>query len=171
MINQPQDSFELGPAATPAYANTKVIKRYANRKLYDTKQSRYITHDDIAKMIRANEELKVVDNRTKNDITAGTLTQIIFSAEQKAAQYPSLFTLREIIQNGNGSISSYLAKLGVFPVDHAKVEASQSVDDLNQTLDNRVAKAALDNPETATAASFIDEHIACLPNSNRSLNL
>src|ERR1700722_12950846 len=91
--------------------NAKVIKRYQNRKLYDTQQSCYVTLEDIAKMIRANEEVVVVDNKTKKDITSSTLTQIIFEAEKKAKNYISIETLREIIQTGTGSISSYLEKV------------------------------------------------------------
>ncbi len=50
---------------TKPSAKVKIIKRYQNRKLYDTKQSCYVTLDDIAKMIRANEEVMVIDNKTK----------------------------------------------------------------------------------------------------------
>src|SRR6478672_10144561 len=107
-------------------AKTKIIKRYQNRKLYDTQQSCYVTLDDIAKMIRASEDVMVIDNKSKNDITAATLTQIIFESEKKAAQYAPLFTLREIIQTGNGSISGYLAKLGAFPADYAEKQAQQA---------------------------------------------
>src|SRR3990167_7542039 len=112
VMNQ-MDSLSIKPSA-----KIKIIKRYQNRKLYDTQQSCYVTLDDIAKMIRTNEEVMVIDNKSKNDITAATLTQIIFEAEKKASQYAPLFTLRDIIQNGNGSISSYLAKLGAFPLDY-----------------------------------------------------
>ncbi|MBX9769340.1 MAG: polyhydroxyalkanoate synthesis regulator DNA-binding domain-containing protein, partial [Bdellovibrionales bacterium] len=65
----------------------KVIKRYQNRKLYDTQQSCYVTLEDIAKMIRGNEEVTIVDNKTKRDITASTLAQIIFEAEKKSSEY------------------------------------------------------------------------------------
>ena len=163
-------------------AKTKIIKRYQNRKLYDTQQSCYVTLDDIAKMIRASEDVMVIDNKTKNDITAATLTQIIFEAEKKASQYAPLFTLREIIQNGNGSISSYLAKLGAFPQDYAEkqaaaqAEAAQKLengkaytDDLKKSLDKRVASAA----NAATAAKELERgfsnDLPDLPNSNRSL--
>ena len=61
----------------------KIVKRYQNRKLYDTQQSCYVTLDDIAKMVRSNEHVVVIDNKSKNDITAATLTQIIFEAEKK----------------------------------------------------------------------------------------
>ena len=159
-------------------AKTKIIKRYQNRKLYDTQQSCYVTLDDIAKMIRTNEDVMVVDNKSKNDITAATLTQIIFESEKKASQYAPLFTLREIIQNGNGSISSFLAKLGAFPQDYAKPEAAapaldrSSYDDVKQTLENRVARAAADSADFTTngGAKFGEEQTPSLPNSNKSLN-
>jgi polyhydroxyalkanoate synthesis repressor PhaR len=162
-------------AAGKASAKTKIIKRYQNRKLYDTQQSCYVTLDDIAKMIRTNEEVMVIDNKTKNDITSATLTQIIFEAEKKASTYAPLFTLREIIQNANGSISSYLAKLGAIPHDYVRNEAAvaaperSSTDDLKQSLENRVAKAA--QAETSEFGSrFASEETPSLPNSNKSLN-
>jgi polyhydroxyalkanoate synthesis repressor PhaR len=162
-------------------AKTKIIKRYQNRKLYDTQQSCYVTLDDIAKMIRASEDVMVIDNKTKNDITAATLTQIIFEAEKKASQYAPLFTLREIIQNGNGSISSYLAKLGAFPQDYAEKQAAQqaeaaqklegikSSDDLKKSLDERVATAASAANAAKDLQSGFTNDLPDLPNSNRSL--
>ena len=163
-------------------AKTKIIKRYQNRKLYDTQQSCYVTLDDIAKMIRSSEDVMVIDNKTKNDITAATLTQIIFESEKKASQYAPLFTLREIIQNGNGSISSYLAKLGAFPQDYAEKQAQAqleaaaklesgkaSYDDMKKSLDERVASAA----NAANAAKDLERgfsnDLPDLPNSNRTL--
>ena len=161
--------------STRSNAKTKIIKRYQNRKLYDTQQSCYVTLDDIAKMIRTNEEVMVIDNKTKNDITAATLTQIIFEAEKKASAYAPLFTLREIIQNANGSISSYLAKLGAIPQDFARTEAvvaapeRTSNDDLKQSLENRVAKAAAAD-SSDFANKFASEETPSLPNSNKSLD-
>jgi polyhydroxyalkanoate synthesis repressor PhaR len=186
LINHSQETVSMSNAGTVKMATgsatstkTKIIKRYQNRKLYDTQQSCYVTLDDIAKMIRTNEDVMVIDNKTKNDITAATLTQIIFEAEKKASQYAPLFTLREIIQNANGSISSYLAKLGAFPKDYAKTEPmvaptamadKASYDDMKQTLENRVAKAAAETTEYSTGSKFIDEQTPSLPNSNKSLN-
>jgi polyhydroxyalkanoate synthesis repressor PhaR len=137
--------------------NAKVIKRYQNRKLYDTQQSCYVTLEDIAKMIRANEEVVVVDNKTKKDITSSTLTQIIFEAEKKAKNYISIETLREIIQTGTGSISSYLEKILNRPVSAApKAEGqpatatdmsdlldstTRSFDDIQKKLEDRISKA------------------------------
>jgi polyhydroxyalkanoate synthesis repressor PhaR len=61
----------------------RVIKRYPNRKLYDTEAKRYISLDRIAELIRAGEELHVVDHATREDLTSLTLTQVIFDREKK----------------------------------------------------------------------------------------
>ncbi len=162
MINQ-NETITSKPST-----KVKIIKRYQNRKLYDTQQSCYVTLDDIAKMIRTNEEVMVIDNKSKNDITAATLTQIIFEAEKKASQYAPLFTLREIIQNGNGSISGYLAKLGAFPQDYMTkqqvntVVESTSTDSVKQNLENRVATAAT-RYSTDTTAKVAAEKATVLP--------
>src|SRR6478609_8803652 len=92
---------------------TKIIKRYQNRKLYDTHESSYVTLDEIAKMIKSGEDLRVIDNKTKNDITASTLTQLLYESERKAKTQPSVDLLKEIIRHGDGSFSGYIqAKIG-----------------------------------------------------------
>lgn len=77
----------------------KVIKRYTNRKLYDTVESRYVTLDEIAEMIKGGAEVKIIDNRTKDDLTSVTLAQIIFEEEKKTSKM-SLETLRDLIRHG-----------------------------------------------------------------------
>src|SRR5690349_2736539 len=77
----------------------KVIKRYTNRKLYDTVESRYVTLDEIAQMVKAGTEVQIVDNRTKEDLTSVTLAQIIFEEEKKTSKM-SLRTLKELIRHG-----------------------------------------------------------------------
>ncbi|MBU6154004.1 MAG: hypothetical protein KGP28_06845 [Bdellovibrionales bacterium] len=86
----------------------KVIKRYQNRKLYDTHESSYVTLDEIAKMIRAGEDVRVIDNKTKNDITASTLTQLLYESERKAKSQPSVNLLKAIIRSGDGSFSGFI---------------------------------------------------------------
>jgi polyhydroxyalkanoate synthesis repressor PhaR len=88
---------------------TKIIKRYQNRKLYDTHESSYVTLDEIAKMIKGGEDLRVIDNKTKNDITAATLTQLLYESEKKAKTQPSVELLKEIIRHGDGSFSGFIA--------------------------------------------------------------
>jgi len=88
----------------------KVIKRYQNRKLYDTHQSCYVTLDEIAEMIMRGEEVAVIDNRSKKDITSSTLTQIIFEKQKRSKTIIPVATLRDIIQVGGGTFSGFLSK-------------------------------------------------------------
>src|SRR5437879_10734878 len=60
-----------------------LIKKYANRKLYDTRASRYITLDGIAQLVRDGHEIKVVDRDNGNDLTHVTLSQIVLSEEKR----------------------------------------------------------------------------------------
>ncbi|MEZ4366122.1 MAG: polyhydroxyalkanoate synthesis regulator DNA-binding domain-containing protein [Kofleriaceae bacterium] len=81
-------------------AETRIIKRYANRKLYDTQHSRYVTLEQISEMIRVGDDVKIVDNKTKEDLTTVTLAQIIFEEEKKQRSFMPLGAMRSIIQNG-----------------------------------------------------------------------
>ena len=82
----------------------RIIKRYANRKLYDTQHSRYVTLEQISEMIRAGDDVKIIDNKSKEDLTSVTLAQIIFEEEKKRSFMP-LTAMRNIIQNGGGWIA------------------------------------------------------------------
>ena len=88
---------------------TRVIKRYANRKLYDTRDSKYVTLDRIADLVRNGEEVKVIDNGTKADLTKVTLAQIIYE-EQKSGNATawSVQSLRGFIQEGREKLLSSL---------------------------------------------------------------
>ena len=69
--------------ALPTAPERHLIKKYANRKLYDTRISRYITLDGIAELVRGGHEIKVVDRDTGQDLTQVTLSQIVLSEEKK----------------------------------------------------------------------------------------
>ena len=77
-----------------------VIKRYSNRKLYDTQESRYVTLDEIEEMIRGGKEVSVVDAASGEDLTAVTLTQIILENERNhRGTLPTAF-LHQLIKHG-----------------------------------------------------------------------
>src|SRR3989449_4270497 len=77
-----------------------VIKRYSNRKLYDTQESRYVTLEEIEEMIRAGREISVVDAASGEDLTSVTLTQIILENERNhRANLPWAF-LHQLIKHG-----------------------------------------------------------------------
>jgi polyhydroxyalkanoate synthesis repressor PhaR len=74
-----------------------VIKKYANRRLYNTSKSSYVTLDDLSKMVRAGQDFSVYDAKTGEDITRSVLAQIIFEEEAKGhSMLPTNF-LRQII--------------------------------------------------------------------------
>jgi len=101
---------ETTPAETPETAASrppKIIKRYTNRKLYDTVESRYVTLDEIAEMVKAGAEVQIIDNRTKEDLTSVTLAQIIFEEEKKTSRMP-LGMLRDIIRTGGEKITEFI---------------------------------------------------------------
>ena len=75
----------------------RIIKRYSNRKLYDTKDSRYVTLLQIAEMVRGGEEVQIIDNNTKDDLTEITLAQIIYEEQKSHSRNVPLQTLRELI--------------------------------------------------------------------------
>src|SRR5678815_3697931 len=89
---------------------TRIIKRYANRKLYDTEHSRYVTLDQISEMIRNGDDVKIVDNKTKEDLTTVTLAQIIFEEEKKQKSFLPLNAMRNIIQSGGERIEELVSQ-------------------------------------------------------------
>jgi polyhydroxyalkanoate synthesis repressor PhaR len=88
----------------------KIIKRYQNRKLYDTSDSCYVTLEDIGDMIRQGEEVQIIDNNTKEDMTSMTLAQIIFEEEKKNKNVLPLPTLIDIIRNSGEAIKGLVQK-------------------------------------------------------------
>jgi len=74
-----------------------IIKKYANRRLYDTESSSYITLERLAEMVRQKRQFKVVDAKTGEDLTRGVLTQIIMDEESRGATMLPVNFLRQLI--------------------------------------------------------------------------
>jgi len=70
----------------PAGTERHLIKKYANRKLYDTRTSKYVTLDGIADLVREGHDIRVVDRDTGNDITQVVLSQIVLTEERRGPQ-------------------------------------------------------------------------------------
>ena len=87
------------------------IKRYANRKLYDTGTKKYITLDGVADLIRQGQDVQIVDNVTGEDLTTLTLTQIIMEQERKEGKSLPKNILAALIQVGGESLSTIREKL------------------------------------------------------------
>lgn len=83
-----------------------VIKKYANRRLYNTGTSTYVTLEDLAVMVKGEEDFKVVDAKTGEDITRSVLTQIIFEQEAKGQNLLPINFLRNLIQVYGDSVQT-----------------------------------------------------------------
>ena len=120
-------------------SGTKIVKRYANRKLYDTERSCYVTLDDISTMIKSGEEVQVIDNKSGDDLTSVTLAQIIFETEKKAHFMP-LNLLRGLIQQSGENIGGFARE---------QVETVQSrAQDIRDTASDTVTRITSQFGET-----------------------
>jgi len=93
---------------TAAAGDSVIIKKYANRRLYNTGSSSYITLDDLAKMTRNGVEFQVLDAKSGDDITHSILTQIIMEEEAHGEQLLPLSFLRQLIAMYGNSMQSMM---------------------------------------------------------------
>ncbi len=84
-----------------------LIKRYANRKLYDSESRRYVTLNEVSDMIRQGAEVQVIDHATNEDITSLVLTQIILEAGKKEGELLPLSFLVSLIQKSKERLSRW----------------------------------------------------------------
>ncbi len=89
----------------------RLIKRYGSRKLYDTEESRYVSLDELAGWIRTGQQIRVVDNKTADDVTSQTLTQIISEEGRKGTALLPNELLHELIRIGEQAVSSGVEQL------------------------------------------------------------
>jgi len=114
---------------------TVLIKRYANRKLYNTQTSRYITLKGIAELVEADEDVRVIDNETGEDITNVALSQILVDSE-RAHSTVSRTLLSELIQRGGDALYGALRR-GVG-------DASDGIGEIQRNMRRLVKERELD---------------------------
>lgn len=119
-----------------------VIKRYPNRKLYDTEAKRYITLDGIAELIRQGKEVIVIDHTTDEDLTAVTLTQIIFEQEKKKGGFLPKSVLTELVRASGGPMNT-LRRTLTAPFDMLK----QVDEEIDKRLNKLVEKGEMATEE------------------------
>ena len=93
-------------AASASGDDVVIIKKYANRRLYDTESSSYITLDRLAEMVRQKREFKVIDAKSGDDITHNVLTQIIMEEESRGKTMLPVNFLRQLIGMYGDSMQS-----------------------------------------------------------------
>ncbi len=131
----------------------RVIKRYSNRKLYDTKDSRYVTLLQIAEMVRGGEEVQIIDNNTKDDLTEVTLAQIIYEEKKAHSRTVPLQTLKELIHQRTEKV---LSDLREGPIGRLIPGAKAEVDKVDSSPPPAPPTPA-PPPPSAPKASFVDQ--------------
>ena len=123
------------------------IKKYANRRLYNTGTSTYVTLEDLAAMVKDGEDFLVYDAKTGDDITRSVLAQIIFEQENKAGQnlLPTTF-LRQLIRFYGDSMQMVVPKY-----------LEQSIDTL--TREQEKFRKQLTNTFSGTPFAPLEEHV------------
>jgi polyhydroxyalkanoate synthesis repressor PhaR len=108
-----------------------IIKKYANRRLYNTRSSSYITLDDLSRMTREGIDFQVLDAKTGNDITHQILTQIIMEEESHGEQMLPISFLRQLISMYGNSMQALMphyleATMDNFRANQRKLQESWS---------------------------------------------
>jgi polyhydroxyalkanoate synthesis repressor PhaR len=86
-----------------------IVKKYGNRRLYDTSDSRYITLEELAEKVRQGGEVRVVDAKTNEDLTAATLTQIVVEGRGAARLLP-VPLLVQLVRLGDDALAEFLGQ-------------------------------------------------------------
>ena len=119
-----------------------LIKRYPNRKLYDTEAKKYITLDGIAALIREGIEVQVIDHTTGEDLTALTLSQIIFEQEKKGGGFLPKSVLASLVQAGGDTVNTLRRGLTA-PLDLFR----QVDDEIDRRLQSLISRGELAKEE------------------------
>ena len=117
----------------------RLIKRYENRKLYDTEASAYVSLADVAALVRRGETVEVIDKATGKDLTAQILTQIILDEGKRGQSAISTEVLHDLVRRSNEMIDSGIEQI------------KSSVDNLVQSSLGRVNKLFQGAPPTELA--------------------
>lgn len=141
-------------AAPRSPADVVIIKKYANRRLYDTESSTYITLERLAEMVRQKREFQVVDAKSGEDITRSVLTQIIMDEEARGSEMLPVNFLRQLISmygdQMQAAVPQYLeASLDQFQRNQSQLREAMA----GAFAANPFAEMARRNMEMFTAAA------------------
>jgi polyhydroxyalkanoate synthesis repressor PhaR len=137
-----------------AQDDTVIIKKYANRRLYNTRSSSYITLDHLAKMTREGIDFKVLDAKTGTDITHQILTQIIMDEESTGEQILPVNFLRQLIGMYGNSMQSLLPQYLEASMEHFRTNQVKLHKAFEESIGNNpLAKLAQQNVAMFKAAT------------------
>ncbi len=136
--------------------NQVVIRKYANRRLYDTDASRYVTIDDLTIMVKNNIDFRVVDVTNGQDLTRITLVQIILEIESEGHKLLPIGVLQQIIRFYGDRMEPILSRYLERTMDAFLSHQGRAEDALGASLDNirSVANAQSDDPLRLIRSEF-----------------
>src|SRR6266404_9734188 len=144
----------------------RLIKRYGNRKLYDTLESRYITLEEIARLVRSGSDVKVIDNENGDDLTTITFAQIILEEEKRRSSLLSLGLLRDLIQHGEETLTTLRSSVdkGIEAIGSMGELAGRRVQEMVSGRGSNAESSSIDvtptgaaNSDDAQAKGFFDD--------------
>jgi len=118
-----------------------LIKKYSNRKLYDTYTRRYITLEDIARLVRDGGDVTVVQRDTGEDLTPAILSQIVAREERRAGTNGHHDAAAEGIQERGQALLDYLRRTINMPAEIVSGEVEKRVGDMESLVDNALERA------------------------------
>lgn len=144
-------------------SGTVIIKKYANRRLYNTSTSSYITLDHLAQMVKDNVEFQVIDAKTGADLTHAILTQIIMEEESAGEQMLPTTFLRQLISMYGNSMQAFLPGYLEASMEHFRENQAKMRKAIEESIgSNPIAQIAQRNMEMfkAAAAAFVPGAVA-----------
>lgn len=139
-------------------SGTVIIKKYANRRLYNTSTSSYITLDHLAQMVKDNVDFQVIDAKTGADLTHAILTQIIMEEESAGEQMLPTNFLRQLISMYGNSMQAFLPGYLEASMEHFRENQAKMRKAIEESIGaNPLAQIAQRNMEMfkAAAAAFV----------------
>ncbi|MBX3467673.1 MAG: phasin family protein [Planctomycetes bacterium] len=112
----------------------RIIKRYSNRKLYDTEDKRYITLEQIQQLVQDGQDIKVVENQTGEDLTTVTLSQILLEQEKrKEGKLPKSFFM-DLVQRSSTTVVDFMRKNVLQYFDSSMLSEEQLSENVDQLV-------------------------------------
>jgi len=140
----------------PGAGDTVVIKKYANRRLYNTATSAYVTLEDLARMVREGVEFVVYDAKTNDDLTRQILTQIIFEEESRGEALLPVQFLRQLIGFYGGQMQGVLPSFLEMSLDNFSRQQEQMRGQFSRTFGAAPGAGLLDEAVKRNMAMFAE---------------
>ena len=140
----------------PGAGDTVVIKKYANRRLYNTATSAYVTLEDLARMVREGVEFVVYDAKTNDDLTRQILTQIIFEEENRGEALLPVQFLRQLIGFYGGQMQGVLPSFLEMSLDNFSRQQEQMRGQFSRTFGAAPGAGLLDEAVKRNMAMFAE---------------